>query len=181
MLSPGALGRAVMYPVYKGTFVRQVQRGGANALRDLMIQQSKDMQRSIDYLETRVDIDSDRIGYYGFSSGGIWAPLFMTVESRFKVCVLLSGGFWGFSYPSAIEPMNFIRHATTPMLMLNGEYDLLFPPDRGQLPFMRLWGAPGDDKRRVTYEGGHIPTKIDWPLVMTETLNWLDRYLGPVR
>ena len=68
-------GRALMYPLYKGTFER---RDGAQVrtwpsrppyYRDHMIAWSKDLGRSIDYLETRRDIDSVSLAYYGFSWG----------------------------------------------------------------------------------------------------------------
>ena len=41
----------------------------------------------------------------------------------------------------------------------------------------RLLGTPKDQKRHVVYETGH-----DIPRAGTikETLDWLDRYLGPV-
>ena len=32
-------------------------------------------------------------------------------------------------------------------------------------------------KRRALFEGGHF---LPRPLMMQETLNWLDKYLGPV-
>ena len=37
--------------------------------RETLIQQSKDLGRSIDYLETRADIDRNRIAYLGESMG----------------------------------------------------------------------------------------------------------------
>src|ERR1700693_5328941 len=49
-------GRALMYPVYKGTYERRsaaVATPGSITERDLTIQQYKDFERSLDYLETR--------------------------------------------------------------------------------------------------------------------------------
>jgi len=65
-------GRAVMYPVYKGTYERGTGAlwEGLNGQRDVVVQFSKDLGRSIDYLETRPDIDAKRLAFYGFSSGG---------------------------------------------------------------------------------------------------------------
>ncbi len=47
-----------------------------------------------------------------------------------------------------------------------------------QLPLFRLLGAPEADKRHARLEGGHIPS--DRNEIIRETLDWLDRYLGPV-
>ena len=66
-------GRAVLFPVYKGTYERQITGGPPwpesrpIAHRDWIIQLSKDLGRSIDYLGTREDIDNEKIAYYGMS------------------------------------------------------------------------------------------------------------------
>ena len=54
-------GRALLFPVYKGTYERILPVAGPNERRDLAIAQVKDMQRSIDYLLTRPDVDKDRL------------------------------------------------------------------------------------------------------------------------
>src|SRR4029078_3511585 len=62
-------GRALLYPVYKGTYERAALSGaGVQAARELRIAWSRDLGRSIDYLETRQDIDHARIGFH-FVSG----------------------------------------------------------------------------------------------------------------
>jgi hypothetical protein len=40
-----------------------------------------------------------------------------------------------------------------------------------------LLGTPPEHKRRVVYDTGHDIPRVE---VIKETLNWLDRYLGPV-
>src|SRR5262249_37059470 len=55
-------GRAVLFPVYKGTFERgddlkSFVPNTTNSWRDHVIAWSKDMGRSIDYVETRAEID----------------------------------------------------------------------------------------------------------------------------
>ena len=79
-------GRAVLFPVYKGTFERMTHPTdpGSNEERDETVQRSKDLRRSLDYLETRSDIDHDRLAFYGFSWGGIEGPISLALESRFK-------------------------------------------------------------------------------------------------
>src|SRR5207247_784641 len=60
-------GRALMHPIYKGTYERQTGSplSGPNAYRELFAQRFKDLSRSVDYLETRADIDRSRLAYYG--------------------------------------------------------------------------------------------------------------------
>lgn len=42
----------------------------------------------VDYLESRADVDSDRIGIYGASLGGYYAPRAASFEHRLKCCVV---------------------------------------------------------------------------------------------
>jgi hypothetical protein len=47
-----------------------------------------------------------------------------------------------------------------------------------QDPLFEWFGTPKEHKRRVLYDTGHdVPDNE----VVKETLNWLDRYLGPVK
>lgn len=52
----------------------------------------KDCSRSIDYLETRPEIDPTRVAYYGVSWGGGLGGIIPAVEKRVKVGVLLVAG-----------------------------------------------------------------------------------------
>jgi dipeptidyl aminopeptidase/acylaminoacyl peptidase len=47
----------------------------------------------IDYLETRSDVDADRIGVMGISLGGYYAPRSAAFEPRIKACAAW-GGIW---------------------------------------------------------------------------------------
>jgi hypothetical protein len=63
--------------------------------------------------------------------------------------------------------------------MLNGRYDDYFPLESSQLPLFHFLGTAEEDKKHVIYEAGHsdLPSKD----VVRESLDWLDKYLGPVR
>lgn len=53
-------GRAVMFPVYKGTYERYVQaEEGTNAERDMEIACLKDFSRSSDYLCQRLWVEEE--------------------------------------------------------------------------------------------------------------------------
>jgi cephalosporin-C deacetylase-like acetyl esterase len=176
-------GRAVMFPVYKGTFERRDDLNSyipntSNSYRDHVIAWSKDLGRSIDYLETRPEIDARKLAYQGFSWGGAMGSLLPAVEDRIKACVLVVPGFnLQKSLPEA-DQLNFAPRVKVPVLMLNGRFDFVFPPETSQVPMFRLLGTPKENKRRVVYDTGHnIPRNEE----IKETLNWLDRYLGPVK
>ena len=59
-------GRAVLLPVYKGMYERHA---GSILLphiwRDVIIQSAKDLRRAVDYLETRPDMDAQKLAYFG--------------------------------------------------------------------------------------------------------------------
>lgn len=169
-------GRAVVHPVYEGTYERRASRA---LERERVIHWTMDIGRSIDYLETRGDIDANRLAFYGFSYGAWNGPIFTAIETRFRASVLLAGGLVWFDRAPEIEPVNFAPRATVPVLMVNGRDDFYFPLKDAQLPLLRLLGASDQDKRHALVQGGHNPD--DWQSVVKEVLDWLDRYLGLVR
>ena len=176
-------GRALVVPIYQGTFQRFVGVGEVprddqmNAYRDMVVQWSKDLGRTIDYLETRPDIDTGKLGYYGLSAGAHTALPIVAVESRFKAVVLLSGGLPGIRHPAEAEPINFAPHITAPTLMLNGRDDFIFPLETVAKPLFALLGTPADRKRLAVHDGGHLPPLND---LIRDVLGWFDQYLGPV-
>ena len=171
-------GRAVFAPVFKGTFER---RSAPNAVpdrfREFDLQYIKDISRAVDFLESRADIDRDRIGYYGISSGA-WHGVFgLALEPRIKAAALLGGGLLPFASAPELEVHNFAPRLRMPVLMLNGRQDFAYPLKESQEPLFRLLGTPEADKRHALFEGGHVPPAND---MMREVLGWFDRYLGPV-
>ncbi len=176
-------GRALLAPIFKSTFERRDELKSdypeTTALwRDHMIEWSKDLGRSLDYLETRKDIDHEKMAYLGLSWGSALAPILVAVEGRFKAGILESGGLeFQRALPEA-DQINFVTRVKIPMLMLNGRYDHFFPLEESQKPLFRLLGTPEKDKKHVVYDTGHAPPRKDF---IRETLDWLDRYLGPVQ
>ena len=145
----------------------------------MTIQDVKDFNRAVDYLEIRPDIDRSRMAYYGISAGANIAPLLLADNRRMKVAVLLGGALSPVPQLPEIDQLNFVTRVTTPVLMLNGRYDFVEPVDTAQRPMFDLFATPAADKRHVIFETGHAVVTLQ-PMIK-EALDWLDRYLGPVR
>lgn len=177
-------GRAMFVPIFKGTYERRdgLMPGFVQMalFRDHAVAWAKDVGRSLDYLETRDDIDRTRLAYFGDSLGGTEGAFIAAVEKRLKVAIFSSGGLHiSFHYLPATDPMNYAPHVKVPVLMLNGRYDTTFPLESSQRPFFQLLGTPDKDKKHVVYESGH--GAFPRPDAVRECLDWLDKYLGPVR
>ncbi len=179
-------GRAVLYPLYKGTFERGndstdviLGSGDVNSHQyaDLFIQDIKDFERCVDFLETRPDIDPKKIAYYGMSWGGSLGVYIEAVERRLKAGVLLAGSINGLGRPE-INDINYISRVKIPTLIMNGVYDTLNPFEMSIKPMFDLLGTPAEHKKLITYETDHIPPVNE---MIKETLAWLDKYLGPVK
>ena len=170
-------GRAVLYPVYKGTFERPREGTGPNARRDWIIMFAKDVFRSVDFLESRPDIQRNGLAYYGISMGGTFGTLFLALEPRFKTGILVAGGLFASNASPEVDILNFAPRVKLPVLMLNGRLDFQIPFETLQKPMFRWIGTRERDKRQIMFETGHLPPVQDR---MRETLNWLDRYVGPV-
>jgi dienelactone hydrolase len=175
-------GRLVLYPILKGTF----ERGGelksdyqdeTTSYKDYVIRWVKDIGRSIDYLETRDDVDADRIAYYGLSWGGALGAIVPAAEPRFKAVVLYVAGLMFQRALPEVDQINYLPRLTQPTLMLNGELDFFFPVETSQKPMFELLGTAEEDKRYRVYPGGHSAPRVE---VIRETLGWLDRYLGVI-
>ncbi len=140
---------------------------------------AKDVSRSLDYLQTRRDIDSKKLAYLGDSLGAQLAPVFLALDRRFEAAILTRGGLQLRRDLPEVDRLNFAPRVTTPVLMLNGRYDDYFPFESSQLPLFRLLGTPDTDKKHVVYEAGHgnFPRMEE----AREIIDWLERYLGPAR
>ncbi|HUO67061.1 MAG TPA: protein kinase [Gammaproteobacteria bacterium] len=176
-------GRAVIYPVYQFLYERQAGEPpdpGPTLARETLIQWSKDLGRSLDYLATRDDIDMNRVGYLGVSQGAADGVILATIEERFKAVVLLDGGFFRFDNPPpGSDAVDFAVRLKKPVLMVNGRYDWTFPLDASQNPMFDMLGTPPPDKRHVVFDTPH-DVRFRQAELTKEVLGWLDKYLGPV-
>ena len=181
-------GRAVVYPVYYGTYERNEigvnfdmhwpSKKYQNAYTELLIKYVKDFGRTIDYLSTRKDIDTSKLAFYGFSWGARLGCLIPAVDRRLKASVLLLGGFAAdASLRPEVDEFNYAPRVHIPTLMLNGKYDVIFPFEIAVEPMYEHLGTARGQKRLLLYDTDHfVPLKE----VIKETLAWYDLYLGPV-
>ncbi|MBN1347864.1 acetylxylan esterase [candidate division KSB1 bacterium] len=153
--------------------------------RDIVAQTVFDLRRGIDFLETRPEIDSSRIGFYGISLGGIIGTVFCAVDERVKVPVItLAGGglhlafkFKAFAeetqvYLSIIDPINFVdKIAPRPLLMLNADKDEVVPPITSKM----MYNKAGEPKHIVWYPTKHRRIPIDQ--AFPEGIRWFNKYL----
>ena len=109
----------------------------------------------IDYVETRKDLDSERIGMWGVSLGGYYAPRATAFEKRIKACIALGGPFdFGAafdalpdltretfrirSHSNTVEDarkiaqtltlVDIAKNITCPIFIVNGRHDRVIPP-----------------------------------------------------
>jgi eukaryotic-like serine/threonine-protein kinase len=174
-------GRALIYPIYKGTYERQDDLKSdlpdkTVHYKDHVIMWVKEYSRTIDYLETRKDMQADKVAYLGISWGGFMGGIIPAVEKRIKVVVLNVGGMDMSEALPEVDQLNYLPRVTQPVLMLNGQYDMFFPIESSQKPMFRLLGTPASEKKMLVYPSGHLVPATEF---IKETLAWLDTYLGP--
>jgi dienelactone hydrolase len=173
-------GRAFLFPVYQSTFERDDgfvyrRQEPTDEYLEHVVQWMQDLSRALDYLETRPDMDADKVAYFGFSWGGMLAPIALALEPRLKVGILQAGGLSPLPTLKPVDPFHFVTRVTVPVLMLNGEYDGIHPLETAARPMFNLLGTPDQDKRLSESPVGHMT--LNKP-AMGEALGWLDTYLG---
>jgi formylglycine-generating enzyme required for sulfatase activity/dienelactone hydrolase len=177
-------GRAVLFPVVNGTFERRNEsnriftRQKSRLLADFIIRVIKDYRRSLDYLETRNDIDLNRIAFYGLSGGPSLGFVLGAVDSRVKLNIFYAGGLRTGSFRPEIQPAYFLRRVTIPTLMINGRYDSAWRIDHEIKNMYELLGTPAEDKRLVLFDSDHLAPIKD---LVRETQSFLNEYFGQVQ
>jgi eukaryotic-like serine/threonine-protein kinase len=175
-------GRAVLYPVYYGTYERQGKNVYVGAAQELtyLENRSKDLERSLDYLDTRPDIAKDKIAYLGVSMGSAEGVVYATIaQSRLKAVIFLDGGYFLDKPPGGGDQADFAPRLKVPLLMVNGGEDYVFSVGESQDPLFRMLGTPDADKRHVLLDTAH-DVREQRPELVKAVLGWLDKYLGRV-
>lgn len=173
-------GYAVIHPIYQATYERDTELetdypNESQLWFDHTVMWGKDLSRAVDYLQSRPDIDGQRLGYFGASWGGATGPIMLAIEPRLRAATLYVAGFCFQRSRPEVDALNYVGRVRVPVLMLNGKYDHFFPVETSQKPLFELLGTPADLKRYYLSEGGHSVPRAD---VIRETLAWFDEHLG---
>jgi dienelactone hydrolase len=138
----------------------------------------QDLTRSIDYLESRTDIDTTKLCYYGLSFGAMISPGYLALDKRIKIAILFHGGLPpSGQIPVDLDPLNYIARIKIPVLMINGKFDHVFPYEVSQVPMYRLLGTPSGHKRHIVYDIGHNMFGHRKQIIR-DCLDWCERYFG---
>jgi len=170
-------GRTFVWPVYYATFGRksfEPHNLQTNLLRFtyMMI----DFQIVCDYLESREDMDMEKLAYFGLSWGGFVAPYVLAIEKRVKAGIVAAFGVLSDGQNPEYDQITYLTRVRIPMLMMNGKYDFDFTLETQQA-FVDFLGTPEEDKVWKRYEyvhGAPVPDLIN------ESLAFLDKYFGEV-
>lgn len=174
-------GKVIVMPILRGTFSRQdgLLSTWPNETRtyvDYVRSWVSEFSRTIDYLESRQDIDLDSLIYFGFSWGGRMGAIIPAVEPRLDAAIIWSGGLASGTALPEVDQINYITRVTIPVLMLNGPYDSIEPVEEAQLPMLGMFGTTPEHKKRVEIPGaGHTLPQIP---VTRESLLFMDKYFG---
>jgi eukaryotic-like serine/threonine-protein kinase len=175
-------GRVLVQPIYQGSYERLHERisfADTRLVQRRWVDWRWDMGRTLDYLATRADIDSERIGYVGLSFGASYSLHLLALEPRFRAALLLAGGVGDtfVKLPPPLDPVHYAPRVEIPTLMINGRYDYVNLIESANALF-ELLGTPARSKRQVLVESGHIVPRND---ILRESLGWLDEQFGATR
>lgn len=142
----------------------------AFTVNEIVIQGTRDYRRVLDYVASRDEIDSERIGMIGYSMGA-WQTFILTaVETRIDVSVACAvPSLAGQSSP--IAPKDYARGiGTRPVLMLMGSNDSMCHPTHAR-QLLNL--IPGEQKELKMFDAGHkLP-----PTYVEDAVSWMEKFL----
>ena len=139
-----------------------------------MIQNVKDVKRSVDFLIEEKGFDPGQIGLMGRSRGAVVGAVAAGVEQRLSPIVLLHGGHIDLlerEHQGPACPANYIgRISPRPLLMINGTRDADFIRETSVDPMYKLAKQP---KKIIWVEAGHGVITDE---ARSEMLDWLRKY-----
>jgi dienelactone hydrolase len=164
----------------------------------------KPVKAVVDFLETRSDIDPGRIGVWGVSLGGYYAPRAAAFEKRIKACIALSGpyersasfegrpvlnveAFRVRSKSNNLEEAGKVaarmtlrgvaKNITCPIYIVAGSRDRLTSPDQARKLAAEVTGPCVLD---VVEGGNHVVNNL-WYRYRDQTADWMAVQLGAPR
>jgi cephalosporin-C deacetylase-like acetyl esterase len=153
-----------------------------------VVQNVVDLRRAVDVIETRSDLDEQRIAYVGFSMSTFLGVQFVAMEPRIRAACLALGGAGLFHFfastatdgrradqeavASLVDPLHYAALiAPRPVLQVNSETDQIVPAALGHM----LYGALAEPKRIIWFRGAHgeFPDDVlrEMRLFLTDSLD----------
>jgi len=140
-------------------------RKGYFTQREIYMQTVVDYRRAIDYLATRHEIDTNRLGIVGYSMGGTQTFLLTGVEPRVKVAVACAVPADREKW-SLIAPQHYAESIRDrPLLTIMGEQDTMCRPEDAKLLHERIGSSMS---KQIFFDAGHklpldyVPEAVAW-------------------
>ncbi|HEX2122034.1 MAG TPA: SUMF1/EgtB/PvdO family nonheme iron enzyme, partial [Thermoanaerobaculia bacterium] len=131
-----------------------------------------DLRRGLDYLASRPDIASDKIGF--LSPSADFALIITAIDDRYDAAAYIGSRFRPGDVAPHLERGNFVPRIKPPKLVMHGRYDEVNSLKTEAEPLVALMRG---QKTLLPYDGGHIPVG-DWAI--PQLIQWYDSVLGPV-
>lgn len=155
----------------------------------------------VNWVEKRADVDASRIGLWGVSLGGYYAPRAVAFETRIKACISLSGPFdWSDNWPAlneltretfrvrakqktqddarrfgaALTLKGVAQHITCPLFIVAGKQDRIVPWQDGE---KLAKAARGPVEFVLLDDGNHVANNRGYRW-RTQSADWMARQLG---
>ena len=166
----------------------------------------QDLMAGVDAMIARGIADPDRMAVMGWSYGGYMTSWVITQTNRFKCAAIGAGltnltSMWGTNdIPSAMDdyfgaapwdardayakssPLNFVKNAKTPTLILHGEVDPRVPVSQGYEMYHSLKRLGVETKMVVYPRTEHGPREPKFVLdILERHLAWVDAHLKPAK
>lgn len=159
---------------FESTYVTLFTKGWGYRIRDMVVQSTIEYRRAIDYLETRPDIDANKIGAIGYSLGSVITFILTGIDERIKTSVVCATAvikprpfFPPEEYLSGFAPQTFLRSfKDRPILILAANKDDFNCTVQEANQLYNL--IDGDNKKLIFYNSGHklppehCPVAVDW-------------------
>ena len=155
----------------------------------------------MDYVETRSDLDSSRIGMWGVSLGGYYAPRATAFEKRIKACIALGGPFdWGAAFDKlpdltretfrirshcktvdearenarTLSLVGIAQNITCPIFIVNGRLDRVVPAADAERLAREVTGPA---TLMMIEDGNHIANNRAYRW-RSQSADWMKEQLG---
>ncbi len=196
----GAVSILIDYPwVRPAPWRRTARPDQGEAVRDLRVETVIDLRRAIDLLQTRTDIDHNRIAYVGHSFGAQWGAILSAVDDRVRAAVLIAGvpseatmmlesddpQFVGFresttqqqrdnyfKITGVLDAIKYVPYAApTPLLFQFARFERYF----NETAMLKYAKAASEPKSVKWYDTGHEVNDLQ---ASTDRAEWLHKQIG---